>query len=738
MNKSLLSFSVVSLCAAIGLTWNASAQNTDTPVQVSSGQWPLAEIQKNHPRLFFDQDGKRLLQLRALWTNPAYASIVNLYKNKTDAFSLALTGLATSDTDKINAAYDAAMAMPYNIAGNGADNSGIGAYCDVKALVLDWCYSYLGTPEKRALVTSLDADAGSRETAIISATRKGFSFHEAHLKGVHAYISDALAEEGEIGTNGLPVTSRLRNAQNMLQNWMSYGSAVYGDGAYKDYAYQDTAFLVPPMLFASATQTDRAKSWNYLTNRASMIARLLSQQCTAFTSGPGDQVIYNGMSGFTIAPAVLYMIAAEKKGVDNTRAGLAEWLGDLILSKQTANPTYAPWLTLLYQDNDTVNPIVKKTPTQSTAAVQWYANQGMVNFRSGWQQPEHQLPDVNAWFYAGPLGDHADCDAGDFTLSRGDDKILLRGNNYLGSPSIYKQEYQHLSFSRNTMNFAPTGLSDPDKRGSAAIAPNTQQPAGVTLPTLDEDDTAYPVASWDMFEKEDPVFNQGKITSFGGENNSLASYAVSDIAAAYNPTYVTGYQRTVVFVKPRTYIIRDTFDVNSVDRVRMLFHHPIKPTASGLTPEPGSSATAGILTGVQNTYTVTVGSSTAKVQILTPSSPTLHLVGGGNQTNGTGFEAFIDGVNQSGFTTAQIWIQNDAAEIQSRMQYVLGQWRSEFETTPAASNGVMMAVVTVDATGATLPIINFFTQSNVQHVTVGSVDIGFPSSGIPTLNGGSF
>ena len=63
---------------------------------------PLSKIRPGHPRLWFNSDSVHTLQKR--WTDPAFANIVDKYKGKTDAISLALEGLATGDTAKCSRA----------------------------------------------------------------------------------------------------------------------------------------------------------------------------------------------------------------------------------------------------------------------------------------------------------------------------------------------------------------------------------------------------------------------------------------------------------------------------------------------------------------------------------------------------------------------------------------------------------------------------------------------------------
>ncbi len=123
------------------------------------------------------------------------------------------------------------------------------------------------------------------------------------------------------------------------------------------------------------------------------------------------------------------------------------------------------------------------------------------------------------------------------------------------------------------------------------------------------------------------------------------------------------------------------------------------------------------------------------------SQATLRLVGG------PGYEAFIDGANLDGSTTAQAWLltPSNAPALASRMKYLTGGWRSEFETAPPAdADGVMLAAVSVGAQDAMLPVATLVQKPDGPHVQVTGaghsvpVDIGFPAGAAPTLNGAPF
>ena len=63
---------------------------------------PLSIVHSEHPRLWFNSDNVDVL--RARWTDPAFAGIVNKYRGKNDPISLALEGLATNNAFKCSQA----------------------------------------------------------------------------------------------------------------------------------------------------------------------------------------------------------------------------------------------------------------------------------------------------------------------------------------------------------------------------------------------------------------------------------------------------------------------------------------------------------------------------------------------------------------------------------------------------------------------------------------------------------
>ncbi len=625
--------------------------------------------------------------------------------------SLALMAAVKGDAASAKAAAAAALAQPYALAGPGQ-----AAYVDVTALVFDWCYGQLEASDREALAKRIDADAQLREAAL----DKRLGFHESHYLGFQAYLSDALALEGEPG-----FPSRLRTAEDFLQKWMAYAGEIYNDGTYKCYSYQDVSFLVPPFLFASATTTDFTADFGYASRRSDVLLRLLSEHGTNFIGGPGDQYVdEHGFLGWNPSAIAPLMIAEQKHDP------LAQFAGELLRDRQGWFATTSPmptWMALLYYDDKlaSTGPVEMKTPP-----VEYFQTGGSVDFRSGWQQIEGSGPDINAWFYAGPRAEHADCDAGHFILWRGDDDLIVRGGAYLGIPSAYHDNWDGLSFSRNTLAFSPAGSASPDRDGSQLMHPP---------PALSA--THYPIS--DALRKAPsprwfrPIPDyEGEITSF--KDSASASYVTADIAAAYDPAHVHKYLRTVVYVKPDVFLIRDVYEVENIDRVRMIFHYRQKPDTQGLSVAAGTDS-AGILEGLASSLAVKRGTSQARIRLLTPDGATLRLVGG------PGYEAYLDGKNNDGNTMAETWLLSpgQSKTLAARMKYVADHWRSEFEIKPTAGSGEMIAAISVGAQDAALPDISFSGKADGKHVAVKysdhTTDIGFPQSEAPPLlNGAAF
>jgi hypothetical protein len=624
--------------------------------------WPLAEVVRTHPRLFFNAE--RLQRFKSRWNDPQYAKVVGWYAGGKEPLSLALTALATDDPKTAKAAADAALALPYRVAGLNA-----AGYCDPKTLVFDWCYALLDTGTREALAKRISEGIDRREADI---TARNSPVHESHYTGLQAYLSDVLALEGEAG-----MPSRLRKAQNLLQHWMETADEGYGDGLSKFYAYQDVSMVTPPCLFATATNTDFFARYAYAAHRADVLLRQLSADGTGFIQQPGDQA--TNERGFLLqTPASVgpFMIAEMR------RDALAQFLGEKMLARQglDGNNTIPFWLLLLFRDES-----VKAAGPQELGVppVELFKTSGTVNFRSGWEQVESGGTDLSAWFYAGPRTAHARPDAGHFVLWRGDDNLICNGSNYFGytsGPHFWDWETQ--SISRNTVLFSPKGAARPDREGCQIQDP----PVAASV-------AHYPASArgkvWAHFG---PIGYQGEITSF--KDSPVATVVVADITAAYDPQHVRRYTRTMVYVKPYVFLIRDAYDLEDVERVRMVLHYRGQPVAEGLAVKAGSDK-AGILEGPAGPLLVQRGQSRTRVQLLSPAGATLRLVGGG------GFEAYVDGQNIP--LSKEAWILRHPEFGPTAAGYLNGQWRSEFETEPKNGGGEILVAIAAGSREGTLP-----------------------------------
>lgn len=667
--------------------------------------WPAPMVRTDHPRLFFD--ATHLQRFRAHWTDPAYASVVREYKYDTglDPVSQALRGLAIQDDAACRLAARTVLADGWHPKINlssgppgGFDWKFFGPpeyiYGDAEALVFDWCYFALTPDLKARLVAKIDAHNQMRENAL----NKRIQWHEAHFLGLHAYLMGVLAIAGEPGA-----PDRLQKAQNALQNWIELGNELHGDGGYKTYSYQDTFLIVPSIMWSMAIGQDVVRRNQFVMHHADFLLRRLSQGGDDFVAGPGDQASdARGMIIRLQNPSALGLLMI----ADYLRDGFAQWLAQSLLEKQGFglrwdNPR---WLDLIFHD-DGLAPI---PPARAGVPLMRYMPQeGMVDMRSAWNIGRADADDIDAWFYLGPWTEHAEADAGHFTLWRGNDDLITEGANYLSRPTRYHVQWGVLSLARNTAVFSPIGGSAPDLDGSQLPVPtavyddnrlygdiggarlaNSESAATKTrLAMLSAE--AYPVANRIIWYPEYAGY-LGHIFAF--TNGGDIATVTGDATAAYDPTHVLSYQRSVIDVKPDVFIIRDRFRLHDVGSVRMLFHTRERPDAPGLRVVQGTPE-AGILEGRSDRITITRGRSQAVIQVLWPAGATVRLVGG------RGYEDYRDGKNIDAASNAADWLLKQP-DFPPRVARVTEAWRIEIESTPEAASGEMIVAISVGARGA--------------------------------------
>jgi hypothetical protein len=664
--------------------------------------WGEPTLRHDHPRLFFD--AARLQRFRAHWKDPGYASVMREYDESQEPLGQALRGLATEDpvpcrlaARTVAADYKPNMSLSSGPPG-GTDPNLFGApdtiYGDAAALVFDWCYAALPPDLKARLVAKIEQQNQLREEAL----NKRFQWHEAFFSGFHAYLLGVLAIEGEAGAS-----PRLQKAQNALQNWTELGNELHGDGSYKTYTHQDLFFATPSILWSMATGQDVVRRNQFLLHHADFLLRRLSPDGADFIAGPGDQASDpRGMLIRIMDPSALgpFLIA------DYLHDSFAQWLGELMFRKQGLghrgdNPR---WLYLIFHDD-----ALRSVPPENAGIppVRYLREGGMVDMRSGWNIGKPSAADIDAWFYLGPVTEHAEADAGHFTLWRGNDDLITEGSNYFTRPTKYHLLWEALSFARNTMEFSPAASTLPDLEGGQVPPPPMVYDDGrafgdIGAERLVKNQDAATRARLALLSAEHyPIANRliwytnyagylGEITDF--RNLPEMATVTGDASAAYDPRHVKSYRRTIIDVKPDVFIIRDRFEVADVDRIRMLFHERERPDAAGLKIIQGTDS-AGILETDQNRLTIHRGGSAATIELLWPEHATLRLVGG------PGFDQYIDGANIDPTTTIQDWLlkQPDFADRMGRLH---GIWRSEFETDPAAAQGEMIAVISVGPRGA--------------------------------------
>jgi hypothetical protein len=457
-----------------------------------------------------------------------------------------------------------------------------------------------------------------------------------------------------------------------------------------------------------ATGQDAVRRNDFIMHHADFLLRRLSQDGKDFVAGPGDESAdARGMVLRLREPSPLgpMMIA------DYLHDGFAQWLAQFMLEKQGFGTRWNDplWLDLIFHDD-------KLTATPPTAAgipaIRLMPQGGIVDMRSAWSIGQAGAHDIDAWFYLGPMTEHAETDAGDFTLWRGNDDLIVDGANYFGRPSPYHDLWGALSFARNTAVFSPIGSATPDLDGSELPPPTmvyddgrAQGPIGAARLVKNESAAtlarlailsaeAYPVANRIIWYPEYAAY-LGRITDFRDAGNIAA--ATGDATAAYDPRYVESFRRSVIDVKPDIFIIRDRFRVRDVASVRMLFHTRERPDVAGLDVVTGN-AEAGILEGKGNRITVTRGESQATIQIVQPDPATIRLVGG------QGYENYMDGTNLDPRTTTAAWLKKHS-DLPILLARTTGTWRAEIEANPKTADGAMTVVISVGARGAIPPVV---------------------------------
>jgi hypothetical protein len=727
----------VALASVVTLVLGIAPAAAHVPVTAAPPlPWPAAQIRHDHPRLFFDP--AHLARFRRHWRDSAYAGIVRQYDQDSTLNPLgeALRGLALEDAPECQLAARTVVDPKWHPAMNlsegppgGTDFKLFGPaewdYADPSALVFDWCYFALTPDLKARLIAEIDHANALRQAQLA----KRFEWHEAYFMGMHAYLTGVLAIEGEPGA-----TDRLREAENVIQNWTELGNELHGDGSYKTYAYQDLFQITPAILWSTATGQDVVRRNKFILNHADFLLRRLSQGGRDYVAGPGDQAAdARGMIIRSRMPSPIgpIMIA------DYLHDGFAQWLGQFLLEKQGFSTRWdSPrWLDLIFHDDH----LAAVPPQQAGIPLVRHMSQGgMVDMRSGWHIGDPDAHDIDAWFYLGPMTAHAEMDAGHFTLWRGDDDLITEGSNYLSRPTTYHLLWSVLSLARNTAVFAPEGSPAPELEGSQRPIPTMIYDdnrlfgdiGGERLVTGETTATRahiaclsasrYPVANRLIWYPEYAGY-LGQITRF--ENKPGIAIISGDATVDYDPKHVKFYGRTVIDVKPDVFILHDQFRVRRVGTVRLLFHTRERPIIEGPHVVKGT-ADAGILEAETNRVTIGRGQSQAVIDVLWPEHVTIRLVGG------PGYESYYDGRDVRPYPTGAEWLLKQP-DYPERLRRIAGAWRIEIETTPAAAQGETIVAISAEARGAASPKFKLIGSPGKQLIEImkNSGRISVPISG---------
>jgi hypothetical protein len=657
---------------------------------------PLSTIRSDHPRLWFNSDNVHLLRQR--WTDPVYADIVGEYVGENDAISLALEGLATHNAAKCS---EAASTVGYEYRRQGDKEAG---HVDSISLVFDWCYEYLDADERSDLISKIENLRDEHKNHSSFGIRSWFSWHESFWFSSFAYIASVLAIEGEPD-----VTSELREAQNVLQNLQEIGDEVRGDGGYREYFYQGTVQTLPLLMWSYATDMDFAARSGFAQNLAGWAVHKLSPTGRGFVRGPGDDVAYeSGYMGNVLGAGGFYLLAS------HFGDPVAQWLGNHLkddFGQRTHWERRGPsFISLVHYDPDREAMSADQAGMPLTAL---YDRIGMVHTRSSWGTG-HDV--VHAWFYNGPATAHSSESQNHFTIWRGNDPLIMRGGNYLGTSCTYKSHYHKESVSNNSLLFSPIGSSTPDDAGSQTLGEASAEKFPV----------AERVGSWSGQHKY-----RGEIVYF--EDGSQYTIVSGDATPAYEPDWVDSYVRDFVYLKPAIFLIRDRFNTTGVATIRSLVHSRNKPIFVGTPTVVEGDASAGILELDGDGFRLQNGFSEVDFAILWPDHPMLRFVGG------AGYEGYADGYNADPETDSQDWLHG-TAELEERTRLIEGQWRTEVEIAPSQVDGNLVQALYVSGRNPSeRPAYSTRTEGedlivNITHDRRTWVVV-FPENGVPTVDG---
>jgi hypothetical protein len=665
----------------------------------------LSTIRASHPRIWFNTDN--LAAARANWDDAAYSAIRGKYEGGTDAIDLALEGLMTENASKCSQAA--------NVVGSSFNREGTPSlgHIDPISLVFDWCYNYISSAQKTDLITRSLSLRSQHKTRV----NEFFRWHGCYLQSMYAYIAHVLALEGEAG-----VSSELQLGQNVLQNFQEIGDEASGDGGYRDYWFQGTTQLLPIIMWSYATDLDFGALSGYAQYLAKWVAYKMAPSTNGFIRGMGDDAAFSDAflkdeqdaGGF-------YMLA------EHFNDPVAQWLGNFHVNDfgqtyhwwQSTGPMFT---SLIFYDPDRV----AQTPSQAGYGLSARFNSsGMVTSRSSWGTGGDV---VNSWFYNGPHTEHSTRGQNSFQIWRGDDPLIMRGGNYLGSPSVYKSGFHEQTISHNTLIFNPTGSGDPDKDGDQGTG------------GLNDDETLehYPahqrVGSWGEQCKY-----RGEISYYDSTDEyTIATGKLSDDLISgtycYDDNYVNSYDRDFVHLRPDIFLIRDRFDTTNIEKIRSLIYSRAKPVYSGSTSLVQGSESAGIIELYDDNFQLQNGSSEADVQVLWPQTGAQCLLVGGE-----GYESYTSETQYDPYTDCQSWLKTHW-ELPLRAALITGQWRTEIEVTPAQAEGNLITAIYVSGTDpGSIPtyevtkdgtdIIVAVTDTSSKLVT-----ITFPADGAPTID----
>jgi hypothetical protein len=563
-----------------------------------------------------------------------------------------------------------------------------------------------------------------------------FLYHE-RFKERNSYISLAVAVLNE--PNGI---NDVVTARTWMFRYVQMMDEVAKDGATASYIYQYKYQPFAIFMWDKATGDNLSEQSGFLHHMVDYLIYKLVKNGYEITYSEGDLAAW-------FDSGVLSEMENSDAGTGYILAGkyndpVAQWYGNQVWDGKKNNMLYSvkydmPWMSFVFY-NASLQAVSPTSADYTTA--KYFRGTDWVNLRSGFNYGEIGVPDdFTMWIYSGGDTSHSRESQGHFELWRGMDDLVIRGGNYMGTPS-YWVNYFGESFARNTMGFVPAGSATPDKDGGQSESKYTS--------ALD----------WQYYPYNSQYTHNGSgwhVARFRGNIsffNDETQYTITTANIGQSYAQVNFYKRDFIYIKPDVIVINDRFDtiaVKNIGTLRWYLHTRNKPLFNGVETIIQGDSTAGILSlTAQNGFNVVRGNSKLELKLLSPSSANIHAQGGGN------WAYFMDNIQYLP-QHCQCWIINGGGtspdctgtldytskHYVNRVAYLNNQWSTWFEIPKTSSDGQIVVGMwtTGNAITTGAPAYGVIqTVSGGKHLQVkynGQTYMLFlpaTSSGIPTVS----